>query len=179
MNTAFSGQVGVITGAASGLGAAIAIKLSNAGLKLALLDRDKVGLEKTRGLLRTDSRTYVLDIAREEQVAECVTAIIKRYNAVDILINCAGITGKTNIKSHEVSTDDLELVFNVNFKGSFLTSKYVIPFMLAKKYGRILHIASISGKEGNAGMLAYSASKSAVIGMAKVQGKEYAGTGIT
>ena len=62
--------------------------------------------------------------------------------------------------------------------GSYFTSKHVIPFMLQRNYGRILHIASIAGKEGNAGMLAYSASKAAVIGMAKVQGKEYAETGI-
>jgi 2-dehydro-3-deoxy-L-rhamnonate dehydrogenase (NAD+) len=63
--------------------------------------------------------------------------------------------------------------------GSWYTSKYVLPWMLKQNYGRILHFSSIAGKEGNAGMLAYSASKAAVIGMAKVQGKEYAGTGIT
>ena len=83
------------------------------------------------------------------------------------------------MKSHEVNTGDLQSVFNVNFTGSFLMSKYVLPFMLADHYGRILHIASIAGKEGNAGMLAYSASKAAVIAMAKVQGKEYAETGVT
>src|SRR5699024_3034019 len=70
-------------------------------------------------------------------------------------------------------------VFDVNFFGSYFTSKQVLPYMLAANYGRILHIASIAGKEGNAGMLAYSASKAAVIGMTKVQGKEYADAGIT
>jgi 3-oxoacyl-[acyl-carrier protein] reductase len=70
-------------------------------------------------------------------------------------------------------------VFDVNFMGSFYTSRAVLPWMLKRNYGRILHIASIAGKEGNAGMLAYSASKAAVIGMTKVQGKEYAETGIT
>jgi len=68
---------------------------------------------------------------------------------------------------------------DVNFMGSFLTSKYSLPIMLKQNYGRILHIASIAGKEGNAGMLAYSSSKAAVIAMAKVQGKEYAETGVT
>src|SRR5688500_19111278 len=63
--------------------------------------------------------------------------------------------------------------------GSYFTAKYVLPLMLRNNYGRILHIASIAGKEGNAGMLAYSASKAAVIGMTKVQGKEYAETGVT
>jgi len=179
MNTAFSGQVGIVTGAASGLGAAIAAKLAGAGVKLVLLDRDAQGLAKIRGKLQTDSESYVVDITDEKQVSECIDTVVAQYQSIDILVNCAGITGQTNIKSHEVSTDDMQRVFDVNFKGSFLLSKYVLPVMLRGHYGRILHIASISGKEGNAGMLAYSASKSAVIGMAKVQGKEYAGTGIT
>jgi 3-oxoacyl-[acyl-carrier protein] reductase len=95
------------------------------------------------------------------------------------LINSAGITGITNVKTHETSTENVRSVFDVNFFGAYFTSKYILPVMLKKNYGRILHIASIAGKEGNAGMLAYSASKAAVIGMTKVQGKEYAGTGIT
>lgn len=95
------------------------------------------------------------------------------------MINSAGITGKTNIKSHETETDNLEKVFDVNFMASYYTSKYVLPVMMKNNYGRILHIASIAGKEGNAGMLAYSASKAAVIAMTKVQGKEYAETGIS
>lgn len=179
MNTTFSGQVGIVTGAASGLGAAIAAKLAGAGVKLALLDRDAQGLAEIHGKLQSDSQSYVIDITDEKQVYECIDSVVAQYQAIDILVNCAGITGQTNIKSHEVSTDDMQRVFDVNFKGSFLLSKYVLPVMLRGHYGRILHIASISGKEGNAGMLAYSASKSAVIGMAKVQGKEYAGTGIT
>jgi 3-oxoacyl-[acyl-carrier protein] reductase len=103
----------------------------------------------------------------------------KHFGRIDILVNSAGITGQTNIKSHEVPVENLRLVFEVNFMGSYLVSKYVLPWMLKNDYGRILHIASIAGKEGNAGMLAYSASKAAVIGMTKVQGKEYAQTGIT
>jgi NAD(P)-dependent dehydrogenase (short-subunit alcohol dehydrogenase family) len=94
-------------------------------------------------------------------------------------VNSAGITGMTNVKSHEVNTDNLLKVFQVNFMGSYHTSKYVLPVMLEHNYGRVLHLASIAGKEGNAGMLAYSSSKAAVIGMTKVQGKEYATTGIT
>jgi 3-oxoacyl-[acyl-carrier protein] reductase len=78
-----------------------------------------------------------------------------------------------------VALEDFEFVFRVNVRGPFLTAKHVLPAMKRDGYGRILHIASIAGKEGNAGMLAYSASKAAVIGMTKVQGKEYAGTGIT
>jgi 3-oxoacyl-[acyl-carrier protein] reductase len=96
-----------------------------------------------------------------------------------VLVNSAGVTGKTNIKSHEVQTADLRFVFEVNFMGSFFTTRATLPWMLKQSYGRILHIASVAGKEGNAGMLAYSASKAAVIGMTKVQGKEYAESGVT
>ena len=103
----------------------------------------------------------------------------ERFGRIDILVNSAGITGQTNIKSHSVSTEDLRRVFEVNFMASFFTTRAVLPWMLKRNYGRILHIASVAGKEGNAGMLAYSASKAAVIGMTKVQGKEYAETGIT
>jgi 3-oxoacyl-[acyl-carrier protein] reductase len=98
---------------------------------------------------------------------------------LDILINCAGITGKTNLKSHEVDPADFDRVMKVNVNGCLNTFQAVVPHMLKRNYGRVLHFASISGKEGNAGMLAYSTSKAAVIGMTKVQGKEYAQTGIT
>ncbi len=97
----------------------------------------------------------------------------------DVLINSAGITGKTNLRSYEVDPANVELVFRVNFFGSYHTSRALLPGMVERGYGRVLHIASIAGKEGNAGMLAYSASKAAVIGMAKVQGKELAETGVT
>src|SRR5437867_4618195 len=112
-------------------------------------------------------------------VAKTIEAIANDFGRIDILINSAGITGVTNIKNHETSTENIRLVFDVNFMGSYYTSKYILPVMLKNNYGRVLHIASIAGKEGNAGMLAYSASKAAVIAMAKVQGKEYAETNIT
>ena len=115
----------------------------------------------------------------EEKVKLNVEKAAQHFGRIDLLVNSAGITGNVNIKSHEVSTDNLRLVFEVNYMGSYYTSKYVLPWMLKNNYGRILHIASIAGKEGNAGMLAYSSSKAAVIAMAKVQGKEYAETGIT
>jgi len=179
MSTNLKGHVGIITGAASGLGLTIALKLSALGVKLALIDKDEKGLQKIKSQLRTECEIYMVDITEEEEVKEMVQKCGERFGRIDILINSAGITGKTNIKSHEVSSADLHLVFAVNFLGSFYTSKYTLPWMLKNNYGRILHIASIAGKEGNAGMLAYSSSKAALIGMTKVQGKEYAETGIT
>jgi 3-oxoacyl-[acyl-carrier protein] reductase len=95
------------------------------------------------------------------------------------VVNCAGITGQTNLKAHEVDPDNFDLVYRINMLGALLVSQAVLPHMLSKNYGRILHIASIAGKEGNAGMTAYSASKAGLIGMVKSMGKDYAETGIT
>lgn len=176
--TQFSDQVAIITGAASGIGNAIARQLFAAGVRLALIDRQPGRLDGEDP--SSDRVTWLLgDITAEATVEAMVNQVADRYGRIDILVNSAGITGKTNIQSHQVESDDLHNVFNVNFFGSFLMAKYVIPQMLKRSYGRVLHIASIAGKEGNAGMLAYSASKAAVIGMTKVQGKEYAETGIT
>lgn len=174
----FKGQVALITGAASGLGLSIARKLLNEGAQLALLDLNENALANTFG--SSDQIMCIgIDITKQQLVEDTVLDILARFGKIDILVNCAGITGKTNLKSHEVNTENLQKVFELNFMSSFYTSKAVIPGMLTNNYGRILHIASIAGKEGNAGMLAYSASKAAVIGMAKVQGKEYAENGIT
>jgi 3-oxoacyl-[acyl-carrier protein] reductase len=176
-NSSMKDQVAVITGAASGLGLAISKKLASEGVKLALLDiADKIPNEFENN---SNVNYYKSDVTNEAEVKNSIQAIHSDFGRIDILVNSAGITGKTNTKSHLTETDNLSKVFEINFMGSYFTSKYVLPYMLDQQYGRILHIASIAGKEGNAGMLAYSASKAAVIGMTKVQGKEYAENGIT
>ncbi|MGV3600480.1 MAG: SDR family NAD(P)-dependent oxidoreductase [Dyadobacter fermentans] len=178
MNT-FENQVAVITGAASGLGLVIAHKLLRDGANVVLLDLNAEALKAEFAGHAERQELIGVDVTDEKLVAEAVAQAEKRFGKIDILINCAGITGATNLRSHEVDTANLKKVFDVNFMASFYTAKAVLPYMLRNNYGRILHIASIAGKEGNAGMLAYSASKAAVIGMTKVQGKEYAETGIT
>ena len=173
------GQVAIITGAASGLGLAIAKRLLKSGASLALIDIQKKALQDAFGSEKDRALLSFADITDPSEVSRFIAEVITRWGRVDILVNSAGIAGKTNILSHEVDREDLQKVFDLNFMASFYMAKEVIPHMLRGKYGRVLHIASIAGKEGNAGMLAYSSSKAAVIGMAKVQGKEYAGTGIT
>jgi 2-dehydro-3-deoxy-L-rhamnonate dehydrogenase (NAD+) len=175
----FHDQIAIVTGAASGLGLAIATKLHSEGCRVALLDLNGEQLHSIAERLGPGATAFPLDLTHEVQVKNVVDQIGERFGRIDILVNSAGVTGATNIKSHEVETENLRLVFEVNFMGSFFTARAVLPWMLKNNYGRILHIASVAGKEGNVGMLAYSASKAAVIGMTKVQGKEYAETGIT
>jgi NAD(P)-dependent dehydrogenase (short-subunit alcohol dehydrogenase family) len=176
---AMQGQVAIITGGANGLGFALAQRLTGQGVCVAILDRIEERLEKAKKALGSTCLTYVLDVTNAADVHRAVGEILAATVRIDILVNAAGITGKTNIKSHEVDLADFDQVMNVNVKGSLITAQAVLPTMLERNYGRILHVASISGKEGNAGMLAYSMSKAAVVALAKVQGKEYAETGIT
>lgn len=172
-------QQALITGGASGIGLALAKKLHGLGVRVILCDHDSKNLEGAQKFVGTNTNTLCLDVTDLKAVEAGINGIIGQTGPIDILVNSAGTTGITNVKSHEVDPANVDFVFRVNFFGSYYTSRAVIPGMLKQGYGRILHIASIAGKEGNAGMTAYSASKAAVIGMTKSQGKELAETGIT
>ena len=178
-----SGRVALVIGGNRGLGLAMAKALAEAGASIIIAARDeKINLESEKlikSVYGVGCISVKCDVTSEESVKNAVTTTVKQFGKIDILINCVGITGVTNIKSHEVDSENLHKVMEVNFMSCFYTSKAVLPNMVANNYGRILHIASIAGKEGNAGMLAYSTSKAAVICMAKVQGSEYAEMGIT
>ena len=179
MSIQFKEQVAVITGAASGLGLAIAKRLASEGARVAMLDLSESSLKSAAQQVGPSAAIFSVDVTNESGVGAVIQEVAGQFDRIDVLINSAGATGKTNIRTHEVEYDDFKKVFEINVNGCFLTSRAVLPYMLERNYGRILHIASIAGKEGNAGMLAYSSSKAAVIGMTKVQGKEYAETGIT
>ncbi|MDP4680243.1 MAG: SDR family oxidoreductase [Cyclobacteriaceae bacterium] len=171
-------KTAIITGGGGGLGLATARRLQKAGVQLALFDNRQEALDLALIELGSGVLCYRVDITDFDQVNSAVIDIVSKFKHVDILINAAGITGQTNIKSHEVSLEDFERVWAINVKGSLNTFKAVAPFMLKQNYGRVLNVASIAGKEGNAGMVSYSSAKAAVIGMTKAQGKEYAETGI-
>lgn len=179
MSKRFQDQVAIITGGADGLGFALARRVAGEGAFVAVFDFAGEKLEHAQMVLGSTGAGFKVDVTDPAAVRTAVEHLVAQKGRVDILVNCAGITGRTGIKSHEVTLDDFDCVMNVNVRGSFIMFQAVISHMLARNYGRVLHIASISGKEGNAGMLAYSASKAAVVAMAKVQGKEYAEAGVT
>ena len=149
--------------------------LRGSGARVAGIDVGPEALAAARGTLGERFLAVACDVTRWDEVERAFAGL----GPVDVLVNSAGITGKANLRSHETDPVDVARVFAVNFFGAYHTAKAALPGMIERGYGRVLHIASIAGKEGNAGMLAYSSSKAAVIGMAKVQGKEVAGTGVT
>ena len=169
----------IITGGVSGLGFALSRRLRASGHRLALLDLNEEALAEAGKILGTDIFTARVDATNPEEVNPAVASFVKSAGRIDALVNCVGITGQTNLKSHEISLDDFDKVMRTNVRSCLVAFRAVIPKMLEQKYGRVLHVASIAGKEGNAGMVAYSASKAAIIGMTKAQGKEYAETGVT
>jgi len=178
----FNDHVAIVTGGSRGIGLGIAKRIGKEGGKIALIDRDEPQLNLAVDMLKKDNIScfgITSDVTSDDHVNKAVKAVIGRWGKVDILVNCAGITGHTNLKTHMVELEDFHKVMDVNLNGTFYFSRAVLPHMMKNNYGRIVNIASVAGKEGNAGMLAYSTSKAAVIGLTKVIGKEYAETNIT
>ena len=132
----------VVTGAASGLGRAICVRYVQLGARVTGLDLNEPALLEMQSTLGQSFSPVICDICDREHVA----AVFERLGGVDVLVNCAGITGRTNVKSQDTDPIDVERVFQVNFFGSYLTSKAVLPGMISRGYGRVLHMASIAGK---------------------------------
>jgi len=153
-------RTAIITGAESGIGAAVAERFRAAGIKVFSLDL-------------AASADFQVDISNSEQVNNAVAQI----GSVDILINSAGITGP-NTPLAQTSDADWNRTLAINLNGTFNTCRAVVPGMVERGWGRIVNIASIAGKEGNPNLSAYSASKAAVIGLTKSLGKELATTGV-
>jgi 2-dehydro-3-deoxy-L-rhamnonate dehydrogenase (NAD+) len=172
-----SGQIAVVTGAAIGIGEVIARRLASAGATVCIADID--GAEAAAAAERIGRGAYsiALDITDPSSVTRTVAAILSRSKAIDILVNNAGIAGKA-APIWEQSDVDWQKVMAVNINGPFYLCRAVIPHMRGRSYGRIVNIASVAGKEGNPNMVAYSASKAALIGLTKSIAKEVAGEGI-
>ena len=175
----FKDKVALITGAYQGLGKGIAKKLGEQGCKLILVDIDErvKDTEKEFNNAGIDAISVIGDVSEESTANSAVEKGVSKYNKIDILVNNAGIGG-INQQLWDLPVDELDRVYAINLRGVFIFCKSVIPLMLKNKYGRIVNIASIAGKEGNPNAVPYSATKSAVIGLTKSLGKELAKTEI-
>ena len=168
------GQVAVVTGAGQGIGEGIAARLAQAGARVAILDTNRAAAEEVAGRLKGVG--LHCDVSSASSVQQAIEEVERQLGPIQILVNNAGITGRT-LPLWELEESDLDQVYAVNLKGVFLTCRAVIPGMLAQGYGRILNVASIAGKEGNPTLIPYSSTKAAVIGLTKALAKEVAGKG--
>jgi 2-dehydro-3-deoxy-L-rhamnonate dehydrogenase (NAD+) len=171
-----------VIGAASGIGKAAAVFMARQGVEVHCIDRDKAGADAAAKSITSDGGSAIshqADIAEESSARSVIDELVRSEGQIHGLVNCAAITGRTNVKAHEVELKDFDSVYRINLRGALILSQAVLPHMLEKGYGRLLHIASIAGKDGNAGMTAYSATKAGLIGMVKSMGKDYAETGVT
>jgi 3-oxoacyl-[acyl-carrier protein] reductase len=167
-----TGQVAIVTGAANGIGEAIARRLADAGAIVAVADLDFVAAETTSSTIEQSFAVH-MDVSDWGAVSNAVEEIADRHDRVDILVNNAGIAGPAAPVWQQTETD-WNRVIAVNLNGVFFCTKAVLPHMRSRRYGRVVNIASVAGKEGNPNMTAYSATKAAVIGFTKSVAKEVA-----
>jgi 3-oxoacyl-[acyl-carrier protein] reductase len=172
-------RVAVITGGAQGLGYATALRMIESGASVMLWDIDANRVEQARGELsgRGNVASAVVELTQEDSIEAAAKATIERYGQIDILVNNAGITGG-NGTTWELDPAIWRRVIEVNLIAPYLVSRAIVPHMIARRYGRIVNIASIAGKEGNANASHYSASKAGLIGLTKSLGKELAKHGV-
>jgi len=174
-----SGRVAVITGGARGIGLAIAERLATSGAAVAIWDLDaKAATDAASAIGKSGkARAFAVDITDEAAISAARDATKAAYGKIDILVNNAGITGP-NLKTWEYSRADWDKVYALDVTAVFLCAKALVPDMIAAKWGRVVNVASVAGKEGNPNAPAYSSAKAAVIGLTKSLGKETAGTGV-
>lgn len=178
----FQGRVAIVTGGASGIGLGIAKRMARESGSVVLADINEEALAKAKGAmgeLASRVETIRFDITKEDDVESLVASVVEQFGQLDVVVNCAGIVGKTATDIPDYDLASFREALDVNLIGSFLITKHAIKAMLARGYGRILLLASIAGKEGNPGMAGYSVSKAGVVGLVKAIGKEYAHTKIT
>ena len=174
-----SGKAAVITGAAQGIGLAIAELFAREGAGLVLVDRDEARLKESALKLASANFTVAAqaaDISRFEDCEKAVKAALDKFGKLDILVNNAGITRDNLIL--RLSEEDWDLVLDVNLKGAFLCTKAAARPMLKARAGRIINIASIIGQQGNAGQSNYSASKGGLIALTKTCAREFSSRGV-
>lgn len=172
-------RVALVTGAASGIGAACAERFAAEGAIVVGTDIQEAGLEPWQAAVAASPKSYLvggLDVRDEQAVADLVAEAKSRVARIDILVNAAGVAGGGPV--HMVDTEEWKRVIDINLTGTFLASKHVLPVMLEQESGSIIHIASVEGLEGNEGGSSYNASKGGVVILMKNMAMDYARKGI-
>ncbi len=168
------GKVAVITGAARGIGKAIAVKFAQEGAAIAFTDinadENFNNTEKELQALGVQAKGYVSNASKYEESINLIKEIVKDFGKVDILVNNAGITRDGLLM--RMTEEQWDMVININLKSAFNLSKGVIPFMMKQKSGSIINMSSVVGVSGNAGQANYSASKAGLIGFTKSVAQE-------
>ena len=166
-------KTAVITGGAQGFGLEIAKKFLSSGSKVFIWDIDGNELSKATEIINSPNLNYsIVDVSNYDQIQKTVAEIISN-NKIDILINNAGITGPT-AELWNYNVKDWNAIIDINLHGTFYCCKAIVPHMIKNNYGRIVNIASVAGKDGNANASAYSSAKGGVIGWTKSLGRELA-----
>ena len=169
----FKQRSAIRTGGAQGFGLDIAKRFLNSGAKVIIWDIDKKMIENTtKNLNNTNLSSNIVDVSNYKEVETCVNEILKKTN-IDILINNAGITGPT-ASLWEYDIEMWKKVVEINLMGTFNCCRAIVPNMIKNNYGRIVNVASVAGKDGNANASAYSVGKAGAIGLTKSLGKELA-----
>jgi 3-oxoacyl-[acyl-carrier protein] reductase len=169
MTSALAGRTALITGAAGGIGAAIAASYAEAGAALALADRDTGGLADLLPDAARVSR-HGVDVTDPGAVREMVERALDEHGRIDILVNCAGIITEVPLVEMDVRTWDVML--DVDLRSVFLCCRFVVPHMVGAGWGRVINIASQLGLKGAEGLTHYSAAKAGVIGFTKALARE-------
>ncbi|MDX1933340.1 MAG: SDR family NAD(P)-dependent oxidoreductase [Capsulimonadales bacterium] len=174
-----NGRKAIITGGARGIGFAIAGRFLQSGASVALWDRDPERLLQAQAQLSDlgPVHTEAMDVTSETDIERAFVGTLTAFGNVDLLVNNAGITGP-NAKTWEYPVEDFRRVIEIDLIAVFLVSRIIVPHLIANGYGRIVNIASMAAKEGNANAPAYSAAKAGVVGLTKSLGKELADTGV-
>ena len=168
-----SNRTAIVTGGAQGLGFGIAKRFIESGAEVIIWDIDKELLKSAEKKLNSNKATFQsVNVANFEDVKKNIDQITAEKK-IDILINNAGVTGLT-AKLWDYPIDEWHKVLNVNLNGTFYCCKAIVPHMIKNNYGRIVNVASVAGKDGNANASAYSSAKAAAIGFTKSLGKELA-----
>ena len=166
-------RTAIITGGAQGFGLDIAKRFLSSGAKVIIWDIDEDELKKVTKEINNQNLSYhLVDVSNFKNVKVTVDEIAK-FSNIDILINNAGITGSTS-SLWDYDVDEWNKIVQVNLMGTFNCCKCVVPYMIKNDYGRIVNVASVAGKDGNANASAYSSAKAGAIGLTKSLGKELA-----